>query len=136
MLLLFLIYDSKCFIGHEIVGFENIPDKGPGLLIYYHAAFPIDFYYVHSKTTLYKNRRFRIVADHFLFKVPGLASLLEAFEVIPGTVESCTKILKDGHLLSISPGGVREALFSDHNYDIIWAKRCGFAKAAIAAKAV
>jgi hypothetical protein len=57
--------------GHEIVGFENIPEKGAGLLIYYHAAFPIDFYYLHSKTTLYKNRRFKIVADKFLFKVPG-----------------------------------------------------------------
>ncbi len=57
--------------GHEIVGFENIPEKGSGLLIYYHATFPIDFYYVYSKIALYKNRRFKIIADKFLFKVPG-----------------------------------------------------------------
>ena len=57
--------------GHEIIGFENLPETGPALLIYYHAAMPIDFYYVHSKTILYKNRRMKVVADRFLFKVPG-----------------------------------------------------------------
>ena len=57
--------------GHELVGIENIPDSGPALLIYYHAAMPIDFYYVHSKTLLYKNRKMKIIADRFLFKVPG-----------------------------------------------------------------
>ena len=66
----------------------------------------------------------------------GLKSCLDAFEVTPGTVDSCSSLLMDGNLLAISPGGVREALFSDHNYDLIWGKRCGFAKSAIAAKAV
>lgn len=61
---------------------------------------------------------------------------MEAFDVIPGTIDTCTSLLKDGNLLAISPGGVREALFSDHNYNLIWGKRCGFAKSAIAAKAV
>ena len=122
--------------GHEIIGLENLPDEGPALLIYYHAAMPIDFYYVHSKTVLYKNRRMKIVADRFLFKVPGLKSLLEAFEVTPGSLESCVSLLNEGHILAISPGGVREALFSDHNYEIIWGKRAGFAKVACDAKVV
>jgi hypothetical protein len=33
-------------------------------------------------------------------------------------------------------GGVREALFGDHNYQLIWKERKGFAKVAIDAKAV
>ena len=33
-------------------------------------------------------------------------------------------------------GGVREALFSDHNYQLIWKERKGFARVAIAAKTV
>ena len=33
-------------------------------------------------------------------------------------------------------GGVREALFSDHNYNLEWGKRLGFAKVAIDAKVV
>ena len=33
-------------------------------------------------------------------------------------------------------GGVREALFGDQNYQLIWKERKGFAKVAIDAKAV
>lgn len=122
--------------GYEIVGLENIPDTGPALLIFYHAAMPIDFYYVLSKSILYKNRQMKIVADRFLFKVPGLATLLEALDVTPGSVDHCVSLLKEGHILAISPGGVREALFSDHNYEIIWGNRVGFSKVAMEAKVV
>ncbi len=117
-----------------MVGMENIPETGPCLLIYYHAAMPLDFYYVYSKTLLYRNRKMKVIADKFLFKIPGLNSLLEAFEVTPGTTEQCIQLLKEGNMLSISPGGVREALFSDHNYEVIWGNRAGFAKVAIGAK--
>ena len=126
-----------CFlILHEIIGLENLPDSGPALLIYYHGAMPIDFYYVYSKTLLYKNRKMKIIADKFLFKIPGLGSLLEAFEVTPGTKDQCVSLLNKGHILSISPGGVREALFSDHNYEVIWGTRAGFAQVALEAKCV
>ena len=37
--------------------------------------------------------------------------------------------------MAISPGGVREALFS-HNYELLWNKRQGFAKVALDSKAV
>ena len=33
-------------------------------------------------------------------------------------------------------GGVREALFSDEYYGLIWGKRIGFAKVAVEAKVV
>jgi 1-acyl-sn-glycerol-3-phosphate acyltransferase len=59
-----------------MIGLENLPDTGPALLIFYHAAMPIDFYYVHSKALLYRNRRMKIVADRFLFKVPGESNLI------------------------------------------------------------
>lgn len=78
----------------------------------------------------------KVVGDRFLFKVPGLKSLLEAFEITPGSVEACVDMLNEGHVLCISPGGVREALFSDHNYEIIWGNRVGFSKVAQIAKVV
>lgn len=40
-----------------------------------------------------------------------------------------------GEIVSIAPGGVREALFSE-NYSLVWEKRIGFAKAAIEAQVV
>jgi 1-acyl-sn-glycerol-3-phosphate acyltransferase len=104
-------------------------------LIYYHAAMPVDFFYVHSKCVLYRNRRMKVVADKFLWKVPGLNTLLEVFEVTPGTVEHCVSLLREGHVVAISPGGSREALFSDHTYECMWGKRVGFAKSAVDARA-
>lgn len=38
--------------------------------------------------------------------------------------------------LCLVTGGVREALFGDENYPIMWGKRQGFAKAAIQANVV
>lgn len=56
-------------------------------------------------------------------------------KVAPGTVQTCSNILKDGNLLAISPGGVYESQFS-HQYSLMWKKRMGFAKVAIEAKTV
>lgn len=58
--------------------------------------------------------------------------MCKVFNITPGTVEDCMARLKDGHLLCIAPGGVREALFSDpSSYNIMWARRLGFAKVII-----
>ena len=66
----------------------------------------------------------------------GLSYLLETFEVSPDSYETCVSLLNKGELLAFSPGGVREAFFSDHNYEIIWGKQTGFAHVATTAKVV
>ncbi|XP_026168796.1 DGAT1/2-independent enzyme synthesizing storage lipids isoform X1 [Mastacembelus armatus] len=117
--------------GYEIHGMEKIPDKGPALIVYYHGAIPIDYYYFLASVIIQKGRTCHSVADHFLFKIPGFKLLLEVFSVIHGPQEECVRALKNGHLLGISPGGVREALFSDETYPLLWGKRKGFAQVAI-----
>lgn len=119
--------------GYEIVGTENIP-AGGALLVYYHGALPIDFYYLCSHLLLYEGKLINPVGDRFLFKIPGWSSLLEAFGVIPGTVQSCAALLRKGNLLAIAPGGVYEAQIGDNNYELYWRQRRGFAKVAIEAK--
>uniref|UniRef100_A0A1A8QYD9 Transmembrane protein 68 n=1 Tax=Nothobranchius rachovii TaxID=451742 RepID=A0A1A8QYD9_9TELE len=117
--------------GYEIHGMEKIPDEGPALIVYYHGAIPIDYYYFLASLIIQKGRTCHSVADHFLFKIPGFKPLLEVFSVIHGPQEECVRALKNGHLLGISPGGVREALFSDETYPLLWGKRKGFAQVAI-----
>ncbi|ELU04707.1 hypothetical protein CAPTEDRAFT_173647 [Capitella teleta] len=119
--------------GFEIDGIEKLPENGPGLLVYYHGAIPIDVYYIISKLLLKKKRILRTVGDRFLFMIPGLRLLMQVFHVVPGTVKSCAELVKDGHLLAIAPGGVREAYFSDSYYNVLWGKRTGFAKIALEA---
>ena len=65
----------------------------------------------------------------------GSRSWLEATGGIPGPVDACVDILNNGELLAISPGGTREMLLS-YDYELIWAKRKGFAKVATEAKVV
>ncbi|XP_060054875.1 monoacylglycerol/Diacylglycerol O-acyltransferase isoform X2 [Erinaceus europaeus] len=64
----------------------------------------------------------------------GFSLLLDVFCALHGPREKCVEILRSGHLLAISPGGVREALISDETYNIIWGNRKGFAQVAIDAK--
>jgi 1-acyl-sn-glycerol-3-phosphate acyltransferase len=60
------------FSGYEVKGLEHIPTEGPVLIVFYHGALPIDFYYLFAKVWLYRNRRVRVVADKFVFKIPGI----------------------------------------------------------------
>nr|XP_034958039.1 transmembrane protein 68-like isoform X2 [Zootoca vivipara] len=45
----------------------------------------------------------------------------------------CVEILKKGHFIGISPGGAREANFSN-DYSLMWGNRTGFAQIALEAK--
>ena len=60
--------------GYEVHGMEKIPE-GPALIIFYNGAIPIDFYYFMAKIFIHKGRTCRVVADHFVFKIPGKLSL-------------------------------------------------------------
>lgn len=60
--------------------------------------------------------------------------IAEAIGISQGSHESCTKVLKEGNLLMISPGGTYEGQFSSPYYEILWRNRIGFAKVAIEAK--
>lgn len=130
------VWDAHGWIwyGYEVVGLENIPEDEPVLFVYYHGAIPIDLYYFISKVLLLNSRLIHTVADRFLFKCPGWSIISDALKVIPGTVQICSTILKEGNMLAISPGGVYEAQFGDSYYQLMWKKRVGFAKVALDAK--
>lgn len=121
--------------GYEIRGLENLPvEEGRGcLLVYYHGAIPVDYYYLVNRVFLLKRVVIQSVVDKFLFRVPGMRIILDAFCCTPGTVDSCAEVLRRGALLGISPGGVYEAQFGDHAYAVLWRERLGFARAALQA---
>lgn len=68
--------------------------------------------------------------------IPGWSIVLEYMRVIPGTVQQCANILREGNMLAIAPGGVYEAQFGREDYQLLWRKRTGFAKVALEAKVV
>jgi len=129
------IWDAHAWLwhGYELWGLENLPLEGGALLVYYHGALPLDYYYLVGRVLLLKEVVIHSVVDNFLFKLPGLKLVLDVFCCTPGTVEICTEHLKEGKILGIAPGGVYEAQFGDHNYKILWRQRLGFAKTALQA---
>lgn len=130
------IWDAHGWIwhGYEIRDLENIPQNEPVLFIYYHGAIPVDLYYFISKVFLFNSKVVHSVADRFLFNIPGWSIISDVLRVIPGTVQTCSAILKEGNMLAISPGGVYEAQFGNSYYELLWRKRMGFAKVALDAK--
>ncbi|KAI1287669.1 Transmembrane protein 68 [Halotydeus destructor] len=131
-----VMWDAHGWIwhGYEVVGMDNIPDEGGALIVYYHGAIPLDYYYLLAKCILFKGRLIQAVGDRFLFSIPGWKLMMEVFHVFPGTIPTCVDVLSKGELLSIAPGGVREAQFGDSTYQLIWGNRIGFAKVALEAK--
>nr|XP_017207241.2 transmembrane protein 68 isoform X1 [Danio rerio] len=69
--------------GYEIHGLDKIPDEGPALIVYYHGAIPVDYYYFLATVIIQKGRTCHSVADHFLFKVPGGFTCALSSEINP-----------------------------------------------------
>ena len=61
-------------LSEQVNVLDKIPDEGPALIVYYHGAIPIDYYYFLASVIIQKGRTCHSVADHFLFKVPGKQS--------------------------------------------------------------
>lgn len=121
--------------GYEVVGLENLPKSGPALVVYYHGPIPVDYYYLNARYLIHNNRLMWTIAAAFLFKIPGLRLLMDVIQATPGTVQQIADVLRSGEVVSVAPGGVREAQFSDEYYGLVWNGHLGFAKAAILGEA-
>ena len=122
------IWIGSIWHGFTIQGLENIPKDGPALLLFYHAPMPVDMYYVNASIITKCKRRPHFVGDRFLKLVPGFQALLEALHIDALDAPQMCALLRQGHLVAVAPGGLREALFSDDMYSMVWNNRVGFAK--------
>ncbi|XP_034981085.1 monoacylglycerol/Diacylglycerol O-acyltransferase [Zootoca vivipara] len=124
---------GKKWHGYEVIGIEHIPE-GPGVIVYYHGAFVVDYMFFVARLHTLTGRHIYSIADNGLYLLPGLRPVLDIFHCLKGNKDECVKILKKGHLLGVAPGGLREGNFSDENYNLVWGKRTGFAQVALQAK--
>jgi len=119
--------------GYETVDLDRLPAEGPGLLIFYHGTTPLDILLFICKMIL-RGRKPILIADRFIWYIPGFMVSMRAFECTTGSRESLTALLRDGNLVAIYPGGAREAFYSTDAYDLLWQDRTGFARVAIEAR--
>uniref|UniRef100_A0A8C0ILJ8 Phospholipid/glycerol acyltransferase domain-containing protein n=1 Tax=Chelonoidis abingdonii TaxID=106734 RepID=A0A8C0ILJ8_CHEAB len=119
--------------GYELHGMEKIPE-GPGLIVYYHGAIPVDYCNFVCNLYIQTGRLCYSIVDHFFSRLPGKVFFIINKRVMHSGRDESVEILKKGNLLGVSPGGGREAFFSDENYNLLWGNRKGFAQVAIDAK--
>lgn len=126
------LIQGRLFHGVEFCDWDRVPKEGPALFAFYHGTMPMDMYYFMANYFLRIGKAPIPVVDHFVMRIPGVRLVLEMVKATPGTVEGCIRLLAKKKVLILAPGGVREALFADEGYPLLWGKRCGFAKIAIA----
>ncbi|XP_003224345.3 monoacylglycerol/Diacylglycerol O-acyltransferase [Anolis carolinensis] len=124
---------GKILHGYEVCGIENLP-KGAAVLVYYHGAVPLDYYFFVHRVYQMTGRFCSSVVDHVTYNFPAFKQYLHINQCYNCTREECVALLKEGHLLGIAPGGLREQNYGDNTYKLLWGKRKGFAQVAIEAK--
>ncbi|XP_066480510.1 DGAT1/2-independent enzyme synthesizing storage lipids-like [Tiliqua scincoides] len=124
---------GKLYHGYEICGMDNFP-KGPAILVYFHGGIPVDNFFLIPAAYRMTGRTIRSVVDHFIFHIPGIQTYITLLGAVHPSREECVTLLKEGHVVSIAPGGLREQNYGDKTYKLIWGKRHGFAYTAIEAK--
>ena len=125
---------GRIYNGFEMHGTENLPQEGGALAVFYHGAVPVDIWYMGMQVYLQTGRYPRGLGDRFLFALPYVRDFLLGLGGVPGDPDTAVQMLRDGYLVGVSPGGVREALAgAEHEYKLIWGKRQGFARVALQA---
>ena len=117
---------------HEAIGMGHIPQEGPALVVVNHSLATYDIALLFSAIYEETGRITRPLADNLFFKIPYLAKAVDLLGGVRGDKESAKELLRSGELVSVAPGGMKEALrSSDDKYQLVWDSRKGFVKLAI-----
>jgi 1-acyl-sn-glycerol-3-phosphate acyltransferase len=113
---------------------EHLPKHGGALLVCNHSLATYDISLLLTAIYADLGRYTRPLIDRLFFKVPYLGEIMTFFGAVQGSPEAADKLLKSGELVTVAPGGMREALRpSSERYQIRWDRRFGFARLAMRA---
>ncbi|MBI3294445.1 MAG: acyltransferase family protein [Deltaproteobacteria bacterium] len=120
---------------HEVVGIENIPRQGPAIIVINHTLATYDAFLLAGSIYQHTGRVCRSLGDKAIFQTPVISKLALKLGMIQGSPSAGLQLLKEGHLLIISPGGMRESLRPEKKrYQILWQDRMGFIRLALGAQ--
>jgi 1-acyl-sn-glycerol-3-phosphate acyltransferase len=119
---------------YEVVGGDNLPKEGGVVFAATHSMASYELFITAHATEVFLGRKTFIVGDDLMFKIPGLGPALKEIGFISATREQLIQRLRDGDMIGIAPGGMREALRgSKQRYTFDWSRRKGFADVALRA---
>ncbi len=118
----------------RVEGLEHIP-PGRALIVANH-SFGWDVLFVMAAIHNQLGRPVWALGEHLWWKFPYVRRLAAAVGTVDGTPENVAALLDHDELVLVQPGGLREALKPrELRYRLLWGKRQGFVRAAIASQA-
>ncbi|MBI4510431.1 MAG: acyltransferase family protein [Deltaproteobacteria bacterium] len=119
---------------YRIEGLEHVPRSGPGLIVSHHSYIVIDTMLLFRRIYLRDGRIPRSLTDHAMFKIPVIRDLFYTWGVLDGTPENGLRVLADGQLALVMPGGGLEwSRPSTQAQSLRWGEHRGYARLAIRA---
>jgi 1-acyl-sn-glycerol-3-phosphate acyltransferase len=112
---------------YEVHGFENVPVTGPAMIAANHSFAIYDSFLLALPILDRLGRHVHGLADHLIFKLPGLGRVFRETGFVPGTRQAAIDFIKQGNMVGCMPGGMREALRGpEYKYQVDWRGRRGF----------
>lgn len=120
----------SAYFNVELRGLEHIGEGG-ALLVGNHGRTGFDAFVMPHLLGSRLGRPVRALADRMLFRAPGLREWLAAMGAVPGTRENAVKLLREGNLVIVYPGGGNEVMKPHYEaYQLSWGRRTGFIRVA------
>jgi len=133
--LLALLEPWRRLTSPRFVGLERIPrGEGPLLFVGNHTILGVlDTPLLVAEVYRSAGILLRGLGDHAHFKIPVWRDLLARMGAVDGTRENCDRLMREGEAVLVFPGGAREvAKRRGEKYRLMWKKRLGFARMALA----
>ncbi|MFK7872201.1 MAG: lysophospholipid acyltransferase family protein [Oligoflexales bacterium] len=126
----------KSYHNHRVVGLDYFPKEGPALVLFNHSLATYDIGLFAYATYQKFGRVPRLLADHFFFRSRMTSGFVLGIGGVDGTMENGRKLLKQGEVVGIAPGGMKESLKpSSKRYQLLWESRKGFARLSLETQA-
>lgn len=121
---------------HRVEGLEHIPASGSALIVVNHSLATYDSGLLAVAIRAKLGRNVHLLGDRYIFKIPLIRDMASAYGFVEGTQHNAEELLRNGELVLVAPGGMREALKpSSQRYQLKISDRKGFAKLAARAGA-
>ncbi|MGZ6724308.1 MAG: lysophospholipid acyltransferase family protein [Solirubrobacteraceae bacterium] len=120
----------------DVRGLENIPSRGPVLLVGNHSGGTLIADTFIFSQAFYDHfgpeRAFFQLAHDLVFKVPGIRAMLTPYGTVPASPENMRRALARGAAVLVYPGGDHETYRASwHSAEIDFAHRTGFVRLAL-----
>jgi 1-acyl-sn-glycerol-3-phosphate acyltransferase len=114
----------------DVSGTSNVA-SGPGILVMNH-AFGWDAMLPMAAIQRATGRQVWALGEHLWWRLPFLRRLAASVGAVDGTAANVDRLLQNGELVLVLPGGLREAVKPrELRYRLLWGNRHGFVRAAI-----